>query len=183
MDGEGGVSDGRGVESGCGADAAGVEWWGGPRRVGGGAAGPPRVLLEPKIVPARTRELDRARAAKKAAKNAAAAADAGSSEPPPTLQTEGRSPLWVWAHCPHLSGQCGLGARRSVHSPLRCGPPAPLSVDSVGLRPHSQWTVGASSPTGRGIHSGCGPPAPLPVDSVGRQRPLWLSGQWSTPTV
>ena len=83
MDGEGGVSDGRGVESGCGADAAGVERWGGPRRVGGGAAGPHRVLLEPKIVPARTRELDRARAAKKAAKNAAAAADAGSSEPPP----------------------------------------------------------------------------------------------------
>ena len=83
MDGEGGVSDGRGVESGCGADAASVERWGGPRRVGGGAAGPPRVLLEPKIVPARTRELDRARAAKKAAKNAAAAADAGSSEPPP----------------------------------------------------------------------------------------------------
>ena len=83
MDGEGGVSDGRRVESGCGADAAGVERWGGPRRVGGGAAGPPRVLLEPKIVPARTRELDRARAAKKAAKNAAAAADAGSSEPPP----------------------------------------------------------------------------------------------------
>ena len=77
------MSDGRGVESGCGADAAGVERWGGPRRVGGGAAGPPRVLLEPKIVPARTRELDRARAAKKAAKNAAAAADAGSSEPPP----------------------------------------------------------------------------------------------------
>ena len=83
MDGEGGVSDGRGVESGCGADAAGVERWGGPRRVGGGAAGPPRVLASPKMVPARTRELDRARAAKKAAKNAAAAADAGSSEPPP----------------------------------------------------------------------------------------------------
>ena len=83
MDGEGGVSDGRGVESGCGAYTAGVDRWGGPRRVGGGAAGPPRVLLEPKIVPARTRELDRARAAKKAAKNAAAAADAGSSEPPP----------------------------------------------------------------------------------------------------
>ena len=35
------------------------------------------------MVPARTRELDRARAAKKAAKNAVAAADAGSSEPPP----------------------------------------------------------------------------------------------------
>ena len=70
MDEEGGVSDGRGVESGYGADAAVVERWGGPRRVGGGAAGPPRVLLEPKIVPARTRELDRARAAKKAAKNA-----------------------------------------------------------------------------------------------------------------
>ena len=83
MDGEGDVSDGRGVESGCGADAAGVERWGGPPGGGSGAAGPPRVLLEPKIVPARTRELDRARAAKKAAKNAAAAADAGSSEPPP----------------------------------------------------------------------------------------------------
>ena len=79
MDGEGGVSDGRGVESGCGADAAGVERWG----VLGASEGVRRVLLEPKIVPARTRELDRARAAKKAAKNAAAAADAGSSEPPP----------------------------------------------------------------------------------------------------
>ena len=49
----------------------------------GASEGVRRVLLEPKIVPARTRELDRARAAKKAAKNAAAAADAGSSEPPP----------------------------------------------------------------------------------------------------
>ena len=49
----------------------------------GASEGVRRVLLGSKMVPARTRELDRARAAKKAAKNAAAAADAGSSEPPP----------------------------------------------------------------------------------------------------
>ena len=47
MDGEGGVSDGRGVESGCGADAAGVERWG----VLGASEGVRRVLLGSSLHP------------------------------------------------------------------------------------------------------------------------------------
>ena len=36
------------------------------------------------------------------------------------------------------------------------------STLGVGLQPHSQWTVWASSPTGRGIRSGCGASGPTP---------------------
>ena len=119
MDGEGGVSDGRGVEIGCGADAAGVERWGGPRRVGGGAAGPPRVLLGSKMVPARTRELDRARAAKKAAKNAVAAADAGSSELPPWSSAGGDGGASGAVRLGRGGGRTSLRGRESTVSMKR----------------------------------------------------------------
>ena len=102
---------------------------GGPRRVGGGAAGPPRVLLEPKIVPARTRELDRARAAKKAAKNAAAAADAGSSEPPPWRSAGGDGGASGAGFGPAPGAH--LDERQSIDSRVET---APATREEVGVR-------------------------------------------------